>query len=168
MSSTNNSAWNDDVGDLQQQSLGSMYCEHTSQCNDQQEDIVKILVDFLGEFLLFLSSIIEHEQFNSQFQLQQMVDVAERIHQLRSTILTQTNNINKHMTNSAMLDIPSISLILHELACFIHSLTKEQQQIGTIVNHSQMTTFTQLLDRLETMIKPCTDSICLNGNSQVG
>jgi hypothetical protein len=145
---------NDDYNFQQQQSI---------------EDCIKILIDFLGEFLLFLSSIIECEQFHSQCQLQRMIDIAERINQLRLTLLIQINNTNGHMINSTILDISSISLILHELATSVHCLSQEQHQIGTIIQHPQTIMFTQLLDRLETIIKSCMNCINMNNsNSQVG
>jgi hypothetical protein len=72
------------------------------------------------------------------------------------------------MTNSPILDIPSISLILHELASFIHCLSKEQQGIETITEHPHTTMFTQLLDRLEKTIKTCLDCVSMNCNPQVG
>jgi hypothetical protein len=155
MSSTqicNNSAWDNDHN-FYQQSI---------------QDIIKILIDFLGEFLLFLSSIIECKQFYSQFQQQKMVDVAERIHQLRLTLLIQINNTNETITNSSILNISSISQILHELASCIHSLGKEQPEIGTIIEHPQIIMFTQLLDRLEKILKSCMDCFSMHSNPQVG
>jgi hypothetical protein len=132
------------------------------------KDIIKILVDFLGEFLLFLSSIIQCEQFHSQFQLQKMVDIAERIHQLRLTLLKQINSIHEHMINSSNFDISSISFILHELASVIHCLNKEQQQIGMNITPLQTIEFSQLLDRLEKTIKSSIDCVNMSGSSQVG
>jgi len=155
MSSTqiyNNSAWNNDHN-FYQQSI---------------RDIIKILIDFLSEFLIFFSSIIECQQFYSQFQLQKMVNVAERIHQLRLTLLIQINNTNETITNSSILNIPLISQILHELASCIHSLGKEQQQIRTIIKHPQIIMFTQLLDRLEKILKSFMDCFSMHSNPQVG
>jgi len=148
----NNSAWNNNHN-FQQQSI---------------QDIIKILIDFLGEFLLFLSSIIACKQYYSQLQLQKMVDIAERIHQLRLTLLIQINNTNESITNSSIINITSISLILHELASCIDCLSKEQQQIGTIIEHPHTTMFTQLLDRLEKVIQSCMDCVNMNSNPQVG
>jgi len=140
-----NSAWNNDYN-LHQQSI---------------KNVIKILIDFLDEFLFFLSSIIECKQFYSQFQLQKMVDIAECIHQLRLTLISNTDK--------PILNIPSIALILHEFASCIYCLGKEQQQqIGTIINHPHTTMFTQLLDRLGKAIKSCIDCINMNSNLQVG
>jgi hypothetical protein len=149
----NNSAWNNDHN-FYQQSI---------------QDVIKILIDFLGEFLLFLlKSIIECKQFYSQFQQQKLIDIAERIHQLRLTLLIQINNTNQSKTNSPILNIPSISQILHELASCIHCLDKEQQQIGTIIEHPQTIMLTQLLDRLEKILRSCMDCVNIHRNPQVG
>ncbi len=141
--------------------------DHNSKQQTLQ-DIIKILVDFLDEFLLFLSSIIECEKFQPQFQLQKMIDVAERIYQVRLTLLMQINNIHEHMTNATILDIPSISLILHELTSVIHYLSKEQQQTGTTIEYSQTLMFSQSLNRLEKIIKSCMDCVSMHSNPQVG
>ncbi len=142
--------------------------DHNSKQQQTLQDIIKILVDFLDEFLLFLSPIIECEKFQPQFQLQKMIDVAERIYQVRLTLLTQINNIHEPMTNSTILDIPSISLILHELASVIHYLSKEQQQTGITIEHSQTLMFSQSLNRLEKIIKSCMDCVSMHSNPQVG
>jgi hypothetical protein len=94
-----------------------------------------------------------------------MADVAECIHQLRLTLLIQINNTNESITNSSILNIPLIS---HELASCIHSLGNEQQQIGTIIEHPQTIMFTQLLDRLEKILKSCMDCFSMHSNPQVG
>ncbi|CAF3554435.1 unnamed protein product [Rotaria sordida] len=154
------------------------YCMSTSQiynnsaCNDDHnlqqqstEDILRILIDFLGEFLLFLSSIIQYEQFYSQFQLKKIVDVAEFIHRFRLTLQIQLNNIHEHMANSSILNISTISFILHKLASFIHYLGQEQQQNETMINHPQTTMLIQLLNRLEKIIQSCTDCANINNNS---
>lgn len=140
ITSTNNSAWND---------------------NQNFEEIVIVLIDFLGEFLLFLSSIIECEQVYTRFQLQKIACTAERIYQLRVTLLIQTNN-------SSNLDMTSIVRILCEFASFIRCLDNEQQQSGMICNHPHRCILTQLLNRLEQIIKSCTDCVSLNNNPQVG
>ncbi|CAF1248665.1 unnamed protein product [Rotaria sordida] len=154
------------------------YCMSTSQiynnsaCNDEHnlqqqstEDILRILIDFLGEFLLFLSSITHYEQFYSQFQLKKIVDVAEFIHRFRLTLQIQLNNIHEHMANSSLLNISTISFILHKLASFIHYLGQEQQQNETMINHPQTTMLIQLLNRLEKIIQSCTDCANINNNS---
>jgi hypothetical protein len=115
------------------------------------DETMKILIDFLSEFLLFLSSII---QFQSSGKL---VDIAERIHQLRSALLLQINHPNNDLKNSSTFDISSICSILHELASFIRSLCNEQEHFGAI------NVLTQLSDRLEKLI-----SSCMNSHSQVG
>ena len=110
------------------------------------DETMKILIDFLSEFLLFLSSIIECQSSRK------LVDVVERIHQLRSTLILRINNTNNDLRNSYTFDIPSICSILHELASSIRSLGNEQNSV-----------LTQLLDRLENLINSCTIS-----HSQVG
>jgi len=61
-----------------------------------------------------------------------------------------------------------ISQILHELASCIHFLRKEQQKIGTIIEHPQTIIFTQLLDRLEKIFKSCMDCFSMHSNPQAG
>lgn len=148
----NNSAWNMDCN-LQRQSI---------------EETVKILIDFLGEFLLFLSSIIECKQSYPQYPSQNMINIAERIHQLRLTLLIQINHTNENQTTSSMPDISSICLILQELASLIRSLCKEQPYSETSIEHPHTTILTQLLNRIEKMIKSCMDCVSMNSNSQVG
>lgn len=139
------------------------YSCYNSQGQQSIADTIRILIDFLGEFLIFLSSIIECKQFYSQCQLRKIVDIAERIHELRSILLMQINN-----TNECVRNIPSISQNLHELAFCIRYLSTEQQQIGTIIEHPHINMFSQLIDRLERTIKSCIHCISMNTNSQVG
>ncbi|CAF0875161.1 unnamed protein product [Adineta steineri] len=130
------------------------HCTSSIQLYNNEQDIIKLLVDFLDEFLLYLSSIISYEKFQSQFQLQKIKDVFERVYQLRSTLLIHINNNYEYRINSTILDITSISSILHELATLIHSLDNEQQlQIGTNTQYSQLSY------NLEKIMKSCMDSI---------
>ena len=129
---------------------------------------MKILIDFLGEFLLYLSSISECQPSYSQYQLQRIRDIAERVHQLRSTLLVQINQIDNNPMNSVILDLPSIGMILQELAFFIRCWCKEQQQpFGTLFEPSHMTILTQLLDRMEKLTQYCMDCANRNSNAQV-
>jgi hypothetical protein len=139
------------------------YSCFNSQGQQSIVDTIRILIDFLGEFLIFLSSIIECKQFYSQYQLRKIVDIAERIHELRSTLLIQINNSNECIRN-----IPLISQNLHELAFCIRYLSTEQQQIGTIIEHPHINMFSQLIDRLEKTIESCIHCISMNTNPQVG
>ena len=77
----------------------------TSEDNLREESIkyiIQLLVNFLGEFLLFLSSNIQCKQCSCQFQPKKIVDIAERIHQLRLTLLTKINNIHEYKMNSGI------------------------------------------------------------------
>ena len=135
--------------------------------NQSTEDIVRIVIDFLGEFLLYLSSIIECEQSYSLYPIQRIVEIAERVHQLRCTLLVQIDHIDANPTNSVILDLPSIGLTLQELALFIRCLCKEQQPLGTISESSHTTILTQLLDWIEKLTKYCMDCANRNSNAQV-
>lgn len=119
------------------------------------------MIDFLGEFLLYLSSIIECEQ---SYSSQRIVDIAERVHQLRCTLLIQINHIDANPMNSVVLDLPSIGLTLQELALFIRCLCKEQQPLTT---STQTIILTQLLDWIEKLTKYCLDWTNRNSNAQV-
>ncbi|UJR28196.1 hypothetical protein I4U23_009447 [Adineta vaga] len=128
-------------------------------------DIIKKLIHFLDEFLLYLSSIVTSEQFQSYVQLKKMKDIAERIYEFRFVLLTHIDNVYGNMINSITFDISSISSILRKLALVIHCLNKEQRE-ETLIDSPQNMVFSQLLERLERIIQSCMDCVNKCSNPQ--
>ncbi|CAF0881794.1 unnamed protein product [Adineta ricciae] len=123
--------------------------------------LLEKLVGFLDEFLVYLSSMISYEQFQSYLQLTKIKDIAERIYQLRLMLLAE---IDRSPETIATFDI---SLILRELASLIHCLSEQQQQqTERCSDPSPNIIFSQLLNRLERILQSCMDCINRRCNPQ--
>ena len=124
--------------------------------------LLEKLVSFLDEFLVYLSSMISHEQFQSYLQLKKIKDIAERIYQLRLMLLAEIDRSHETIATS------DISLILRELASLIRCLSEQQQQTERCSDPSPNVILSQLLDRLERILQSCMNCVNQRCNSQVG
>ncbi|CAF0777487.1 unnamed protein product [Adineta ricciae] len=123
--------------------------------------LLEKLVSFLDEFLVYLSSMISYEQFQSYLQLKKIKDIAERIYQLRLMLLAE---IDRSPETIATFDI---SLILRELALLIRCLSEQQQQqTERCSDPSPNVIFSQLLDRLERTLQACMNCVSQRCNPQ--
>ena len=129
---------------------------------DEQQDLLNRLSTFLGEFLVVLSSTIQREHFDSQVQWENTIRVVERVHQLRSTLLTQRDG------DSSPIDMSTISIVLHQLALSMTQLHTATQETPGVNRSSDMNLTVQLLDRLETTLTPCIDEMTMIDHRQVG
>lgn len=115
-------------------------CKLQNACNFRRENVLKILIDFLGEFLFFLSSIVECHKFYTECQLERLAFMAEKIHQIRL-------KLSREIEYQYLSNYSSISSIVQELFMFVRYFHNEQQFDRMIS--------AQLFNRLERIIQCC-------------
>ena len=115
-------------------------------------DLIQHLIQFLNEFLPFLSSFVDGHVRYCQIQRTSMMNVIQHLLRLRADLLAEMNNYAQYPLSVISFDIATVSIILQQLNALLRHLDHQEQCSTSNATSTHRGTLIQWGNQLEGLI----------------